>query len=280
MKKIAAVILSFALILSMLGGCFRIPKNIIPKPSESQSDNDNDTTADPEETEDNGSESEDNSNSDSGVESLKPAGNPSEGFSNYSTYKNSAYERVSSAAEESDSMAMTFAFGYLGVTMIDLSLITLTMLTEDITSSEMAMGMLGMEGAKITGSGNNYTITYTDSEGASIKQTCTYDPGKDQLTATLYDGDGKISLFFEYVFLGDAYAAQYYYPSDEGFEIIRSYFDKDNVAAFGILTASDEPASILGKNNFNEDFVKNEESYVILVDGEMTAFDNGTTTTN
>jgi len=85
---------------------------------------------------------------------------------------------------------------------------------------------------------------------------------------------------FEYVFLGDAYAAQYYYPSDETYEIIRAYFDKDNVAAFGILSASDEPASILNKTGFNEEFVKNDESYIILVDGKLTVFDNGTTTTN
>lgn len=284
MKKIAVIMMLFAMVMSLLGGCVRIPKNLIPKPSASQSDNDNEETPEAEETEPadvSDAEIEDDSDSNSGVvESLAPAGNPSEGFSNYSTYKSSAYERISAIAEESDALSMTVAFGYLGVTMIDLSLLSLAMITDDIAGSEMAMGMLGMEGVKIAGSGNDYTITYTDSEGASIKQTCSYDPGKDQLTTTLYDGDGKISLFFEYVNLGGAYAAQYYYPSEDMFEVIQAYFDKDNVAAFGIMTASSEPSSILGKSGFNEEFVKNEESYLILKDGKLTAFDNGTITTN
>ncbi len=278
MKKVAIVIMLFAMILSMLGGCFKIPKNLLPKPSASDSsDSEDNDTADSEDNDD--SNSEDSSDSDD-LSSLKPAGNASEGFSNYSTYKSSAYDRVVAASEKSDSLAMTVSMSFLGIAMVDLSLITLAMLSEDLQSSQMAMGMLGMEDAKITGNGNDYTISYTDQDGATIKQTCTYDAGKDQMTSTLYDADGKIAMFFEYVYLGDAYVAQYYYPSGDSYEIIRSYFDIDNVAAFGIVTASDEPASIIGKSGFNAEFVKNEQSYLLLEDGELTVFDQGTTTTN
>ncbi len=280
MKKTAAAFVVLALVLSILGGCGGAPKNLIPKPTESQPEDRNDTTG-----EDAGNsgdiESQDNDDSgSSGVDALKPAGNPSEGFSNYSTYKSAAYDRITTASEGSDALAMTVSFGYLGVAMIDLSLISITMITDDLKSSETAMGMLGMEGAKITGNGNDYTITYTDSDGAQISQTCTYDPGKDQMSSTLLDADGEIAIFFEYVFLGDAYAAQYYYPSNDTYEVIRAYFDKDNAAAFGIFAASEKPASILGKNSFNEDFVKNDESYVIFLDGKLTAFEDGKITTN
>jgi hypothetical protein len=269
----------FALILSLLGGCFKLPKNIIPKPSDSQSDTDNETTADKEDVEDpedNGQEDDSNSGV---VESLAPAQNPSQGFSNYSTYKSAAYDRISTASEGNDSLAMTVGLGYLGVTMIDLSLLPLTSLVGDPDTSQAAMSFLFTD-AKVSGNGNDFTITYKDSDGGEVKQTCTYDPGKDQMTSTMLSSDGSIGIFFEYVNLGEAYAAQYYYPSDDGYEVIRAYFDKDNVAAFGILTASDEPASIMGQSNFNEKFVENEQSYVILVDGKLTVFDNGTTTTN
>ena len=283
MKKIAVIVMLFALMLTMLGGCFKNPKGIVPKPTASQSAGDSNTAGNSNPAANNGNGEDNGSENNSGsgsVEALKPAGNPSEGFANYSTYKSAAYDRITTLADEDDSISMTVSFGYLGVAMVDLSLLSLTLMTGDLQSSEMAMGMLGMEGAKITNSGNDYTITYKDSDGASFKQTCTYDPGKDQLSSTLYDADGKISIFFEYVFLGDAYAAQYYYPSNEAYEIIRAYFDKDNVAAFGILKASDEPASILNKSGFNAEFVKNDQSYVVLVDGKLTVFDNGTTTTN
>ena len=94
---------------------------------------------------------------------------------------------------------MTVGFGYLGVTLVDLSLISLTMFTGDVAASELALSMLDMKDVKITNNGNDYTITYKDSEGASLKQTCTYDPVKDQLSSTLYGADGKIAIFFEYV---------------------------------------------------------------------------------
>jgi hypothetical protein len=284
MKKIAVIIMLLAMVLSLLGGCFKLPKNTSSKPSELQSDNEDKDSPDVEETEDADvtdlAEVEDTDPNAGVVESLAPATNPSEGYSNYITYKSAAYDRVVAASESSDSLSMTVAMGYLGVAMVDLSLISLTMFTEDLQSSEMAMAILGMADAKITNNGNDYTITYTDAEGASIKQTCSYDPVKDQMESVLYDADGNITMFFEYVFLGGAYAAQYYFTSGDGYEVIRSYFDKDNIAAFGTMTATDEPASILGQSNFGADFVENEQSYVILDGTKLTAFDNGTITTN
>lgn len=279
MKRLAIIIMLLAMILTTLGGCFRIPKNLIPKPTASQSGDSEDNNSD--DTEEPDAQTTDDSDSgDSGVaESVAPATNPSEGFSNYTTFKNAAYERITAAAETSDSLAMTVGLGYLGVTMVDLSLLPLTMLAGDPAASQAAMAFLFTD-AKISGSGNDFTITYKDTEGGEIKQTCHYDAGKDTMTSTMFDTDGKISIFFEYVNLGDAYAAQYFMPSDDDFEVIRAYFDKDNVAAFGIVTASDEPASIIGKSGFNADFVKNDESYLILKDGKLTAFDNGTVTTN
>ncbi len=280
MKKTAVIMMLLAMMLTLLAGCGGAPKNVAPKPPASQSDNEDKISAEPDEDVTD-PEQEDDEDPNFGIaESLAPAGNPSQGFSNYSTYKSAAYERMTAAAEGSDSLSLTVSMGYLSVAMIDMSLLTLAMFTGDIQASEAAMGMLGMEGVKITGSGNDFTIEYEDPEGGSFKQTCSYDPGSDQLTSTLYEEDGSISIFFEYVNLGDAYAAQYYYPSDDSFEIIRAYFDKDNVTAFGILSASDEPASIVGQSGFSTDFVKNDQSYVILTDGKLTVFDNGTTTTN
>jgi predicted small lipoprotein YifL len=284
MKKTAVILMLLAMMLTLLAGCGG-GAIVAPKPSASQADNEDTTSAKPEETDDTDVTEpvqQDNDDPSAGVvESLAPAGNPSEGFTNYTTFKSAAFERITAASEGSDDLAMTIGFGYLGVTMIDLSLLSLSMFTGDIQASEMAMEMLGMEGVKIDISGNDFTITYNDPEGSgSFKQTCSYDPGTDQLTSTLYDENGGISIFFEYVNLGGAYAAQYYYPSEETFEIIRTYFDKDNVAAFGILSAADEPASIIGKSGFNAEFVKNEQSYIVLEDGKLTVFDNGTVTTN
>ena len=152
------------------------------------------------------------------------------------------------------------------------------MFTDDIVSTQAAMAFLGMKDVKITTDGSGYTITYKDGTGVAAKQTCQYDAGKDQLTTTMYDADSNITMFFEYVNLGDhTYAAQYYYPTDGKFQVIRAYFDTSDVAAFGSLNAAEKPASILGKSGLGEDFVKNEASYFILKGGKLTTFDQGET---
>lgn len=280
MKKIAIIVMLFILILSLLSGCFKVPKNLIPKPSASQFGSSQNGSASDAESPAVQSSDDSGSEDSSGPVSLAPATNPSEGYSNYISAKSEAYDRVMTVSENSDALALTVGMSFLGVTMIDFSMITVTMLSDDLQASEMAMSFLGMKDAKITGNGNDYTITFTDQNGDSIKQTCTYDAGKDQMAATIYDSDGKMSVYFEYVNLGNAYVSQYYTASDDGFEVIKAYFDLGNVSAFGVASASAEPVSILGKSGMNADFVKNDESYVILADGKLSVFDKGTTTTN
>jgi hypothetical protein len=292
MKKIIASIMALGLAVSLLSGCFKLPKNVVQaiqsaKPSASSADGESaKPSGGAKESAEPGAEdsSKPDSNADaqeSGAPAdLAPAKNPSEGYTNYTTVKSDAMDRVSTASEESDSLGMTVAMSMMGIAMADLSLIALTVMTADPQGAEMALGMLGMTDVKITHNGDDYTVTYKDAEGGVNKQTCKYDASKDQLTSTILDPDGKVSMMFEYVNLGNGYASQYYYPADGGYQVMKCVFDKDNVAAFGTMTATNEPASILGKNGFKEDFVQNEESWLILKDGKLTVFDKGTTTTN
>lgn len=279
MRKFAAILIVLSLLLSVLGGCMKTPKVPANEPSASQGSN-ADVSAPVEDEADVDQQSYDDTEQNDDQAPLEPATNPSEGYTNYITVKTNAYDRVTMASDQSDSLSMMIAMSFLGVTMVDLSLISLSMFTEDLAAAEMGMGMLGMNDVKITGNGNDYTITYTDSEGATIKQTCSYDAKKDQMASTLYDADSNIAMFFEYIHSGDSYTAQYYYPSDDGYTVIKAYFDNDNIAAFGTMSSSSVPASIIGQSGFNADFVKNDESYLILEDGKLSVFDNGSITTN
>lgn len=266
MKKIATIILLFVMMLSMLSGCFMIPKNTTGPSSSTQSGNSQDAQAT-------------GNASDTG--SIIPATNPSQGYNNYITIKSNATQRITDAAEKSDSLALTVSMNLMGVAFTDLYLIPLTVFGSDAQAVQMALGFFGIKDVKYNGSGNEFSISYTDANGAIIKQTCTYDPAKDQMTSTVYDADGNISVFFEYVNQeNNTYASQYYFLSNGSYEVMRAYFDQDNVAAFSTVTAAEEPASILGITGLNEDFVKNSEMYMILKDGKLTVFDKGATSTN
>ncbi len=279
-RKIAASIMFFAMVLALLSGCVSTPKDVTDiiedaaqsyAGSQSNEDVAQGDSSDSQDAVDNFEEDAD--------EPLMPASNPSDGYDNYLTVKGDAMDRLTEASENADSM-MTVTMGLLGISMVDLSLITLTAFGEDLQASEMAMGFLGLQNVEITGNGNDYTITYIDADGVDVQQTCKYDPQKDQMTSTIVNADGTVAMFFEYVHNDDAYAAQYYYPVDDTYQIIRSYFDMDNIAAFGIFAASEQPGSIIGQTGLDEEFVVNEESYMILKDGQLTVFSNGTTSTN
>jgi hypothetical protein len=287
MKKLTAVIMLLALMLSLFTGCFFRPKlpNLPSNDQQEQNDNsnseneDNDVAIDEEDNEDSDSEDEDTDDSDP-YASMEPATNPQTGFSNYSTVKGEAIDRIYTASESSDELSMSVAMSMMSIAMVDLGMLSLSILGEDPQIAASALSMFGYSDVDVKVSGNTYVVTYTDTEGVQMKQTCEYDTSKDQLTSTLYDGNGAVSMFFEYVNLGDAYAAQYYYPDSDTYYVIRAYFDADNIAAFGSASSAAEPDSIFGGSSFDEKFVINDESYMILKDGKLTVFDNGTEMSN
>jgi hypothetical protein len=292
LKKTAVALMLLAMALSLLGGCFRMPKEVSDIIQEAQNayENDSDDSEDEDEDDDSddaddtdvrpSDDADDGDDEDGTGGSLTPASNPSEGYNNYITVKGEAIDRVMGVSEQADALTFTVSMSLMGVSMADLSLLAITAFSDDLQASEMALGWMGFEDIEIKGSGNDYTITYTDSEGKSVEQTCRYDPKTDSLESAVYNEDGTVAMFFEYVRQGDAYVAQYFYPWDESYQIIRAYFDTDNIAAFGTCMAFEQPDSIIGQTGLDEGFVENEESYLILKDGKLTVFDNGTTTTN
>jgi hypothetical protein len=287
MKKFAAIIMLFALMLSLFTGCFFRPRLPNLPSNDQQEQNDASNAEDDEinvnigeeDNEDINSEAANTDDSDP-YATMEPATNPQTGFSNYSTVKGEAIDRIYTASEASDDLSMSVAMSMMSIAMVDLGMLSLSILGEDPQVAASALSMFGYTDVNVKESGNKYEVTYTDGEGSAMKQTCEYDAGKDQLTSTLYDGSGAVSMFFEYVNLGGAYAAQYYYPDSGSYYVIKAYFDADNIAAFGSASSAAEPDSIFGGNNFDEQFVINDESYMILKDGKLTVFDNGTELSN
>lgn len=214
---------------------------------------------------------------------IVPATNPSEGYNNYSTVKSDAYTRISDKTESYTDISFTVLMNMASIALVDMQLIPLTVFTgQDEAIIGSALSVMGMTNVDISSSGDTYTITYTDAEGTSITQTCEYDASSDQLASSVADGSGSEIMFFEYVNLGEAYVSQYYYYSETDglYYVVTAYFNDSNIAAFGISTASSKPASILGGSGFSEEFVINDEMYMILKDDVLTVFENGTVTTH
>ena len=144
MKKIATIVMLFAIVLSLLSGCFKIPKNLVAAASSPKTSSGSGAASQKSASPDAQATKNAGGGQSTAAVSLKPATNPSEGYSNYLTVKGQATDRVSAASEKSDALSMAASMSLLGVSMADLSLITLTMFSADIKSSQLALSMLGM----------------------------------------------------------------------------------------------------------------------------------------
>jgi hypothetical protein len=161
------------------------------------------------------------------------------------------------------------------VAAVDLSLIPLTVVSAG-EGGEMALEMLGMTDINVTHNGNDYSVSYKDPEKGTVTQACKYDPATDSLQSTITDSTGKETMFFEYVRIGNGYASHYYMDNGDGtFTELTSFINDTDTAAFGIASASAQPASILGNTSLNEDFVKTAETYFILKGDSLKVFENG-----
>ncbi len=210
-----------------------------------------------------------------GYEVSVPATNPdtpSDSYGVYVTVKSNAIQRISDKIEGNDELSLTVGLGMLPVTMIDLSLLPLSVLSME--GAESALAMFGMTTADISRNGNDYSITYSDREGKTFTQTCSYDPAADTLQSSVLEG-GIETLFFEYVRVGNGYAAQYYYDNGDGkYKTITMFFNDTDTIAYGIMSSDEKPASIKG-GSLTVDFVKNDESYCIMQGDALTVFDKG-----
>jgi hypothetical protein len=198
----------------------------------------------------------------------------SESFNNFEKVKGDALTRITTLTENNTDLAM-FSLTLLPFSVMDLTLLPLTVLSEDTNAAAMALGVFGMSGIKIDKSGNTSTITYTDSTGKKTVQTSQFDAATESLKSTLTDDTGKETLFFEYVRIGTGYAAQYYSVDSSGTQVYTAFFDATDVAAFGVKTTTEKPASIYGNTGVTVDIVKSADTYIIAQGAKVTTHENG-----
>jgi len=267
MKKTLSVTLAFVFLIVMLTSCGApsIPGNVLD-PAASKAPGASDAPAEPDEPD------APAASSTVDTSGLGPIG---ASFARYTDMKGKAYERVSAKIEEKPELGM-YAMTLLPITMMDLALIPLTIVDMDETAAAMTLGFLGAENVKVSKDGNKRTVTYTDSEGKSVKFAADYDQATDSVQAAITDDTGKEALFFEYVKVGGGYASQYYSAESEGStEVITAFFDESNITAFGFKKSAGKPGSIFKNTGITADLVKGGDTYVVMQDGKTTVHENG-----
>ncbi|MGI6175150.1 MAG: hypothetical protein ACOYJC_03075 [Christensenellales bacterium] len=262
MKKTISILITLCVLILVFSGCSGAAD--APESTQSQSQS---TAPDDQ----NSSQSDEPS---SQYTDQGSTGTPSAGYSKYVEIKGLSYERISKKLEEHEELALSVGMAILPVVMVDLSLIPLTVL--GVEGGEAALGILSAQDVKIQQNGSVYSITYKDNEGKSIEQTCEYDKTADSMKSMVMQ-DGKETIFFEYVNLGESYASQYYTSdTDSGdYTLITCFFDESSITAFGIETTNKKPDSIFGNASPTSEFVINDDMYFILEDNQLTVLTDG-----
>lgn len=258
MKKTMAVLLAIFLLMAMSAGCSGgSPQNsATPEPTAAATIN---------------ADGGDNTGDSTGVV-------PSDNYERYIQAKGAAMDRISDTFDENPELAMTSASMLFLVGGADMFFVPIYFVGVDEQAYAALETMYGLEGLDIQRNGQIYTITYTDEEGVTLTMTCEYDAAADSMQSTIDDGAGA-NLIFEYVRTPEGYASQYYIFENDEHMLIKTYFNDTDTVACGFIEADQAPASIFKNGNLDENFVVNDEMYVILINDELTVFENGEQTT-
>lgn len=251
MKKSIAFLMAVLLLSTLLTGCGTKAENQ-PQPENELTDPENgteDPTREPAEQPNNGT----NSGAINGTASTL-----SDAYTAFSDIKYIVFDRITTSLAESEEGAMT-SLELLGVSLLDLLLIPLAMMGMDEVSMEAGLGFLQATDIDYQVNGNDYTLSYKDSEGKVWSFDVKYKiSGKDWMQCTLNQQEAE-SLYFEYVKTSYGYAAQYYsYGAEEdALYAISALNNYDGI--IGVSATADKPMTL--SENISPDFPKQCESW-------------------
>jgi len=249
MKKYLSLALVFVLVVSLLTGCAKAKDAAEAAVSDAVS-----TAVETEEAamEPEAAQSADGSDSDTA----------STFYSAYIEAKSAVLDRLMDGIGSNPDTMMS-AFSFLGITMSDLYLLPALYFGLDESSVAAAMAFMGAKDVSYSAQGNNYTVTYQDSDDKEAKLVGTYDKGNSLLA--IGTTAGTENVFAETYRTAFGYVGQFYFLSDDGSATLYQVAVSGQDGVFGITTGGARPAPLTGKESV--DFPKSaSEWYAIFGD--------------
>ncbi|MEA4914400.1 MAG: hypothetical protein VB061_07510 [Christensenella sp.] len=136
------------------------------------------------------------------------------------------------------------ALSFLGVSMSDLYLLPALYFGLGETSVSAGLAMMGATDVVYQEQGNNYTITYKNSDGQQTALTGTYDNGKSLIVVG--STNGVENVFAETYRTSFGYVSQFYSIGDDGTTTLYQIAIEGENGVFGIATSDTRPAALTG----------------------------------
>ena len=189
----------------------------------------------------------------------------SEFYGAYIEAKSAVLDRLMDGIGNNPDTMMSM-FSFLGVAMSDLSLLPAMYFGLGETSVATALAMMGAKDVTYNEQGNQYTVTYKDSNDKTATLTGTYEKGKSLVTVG--STDGTEDVFAETYRTAFGYVGQFYIIADDGTASLYQVAISGKDGVFGIATGDPRPAALTG--NEPADFPKSAKEWYAISGNNVT----------
>ncbi|PKM38699.1 MAG: hypothetical protein CVV04_13970 [Firmicutes bacterium HGW-Firmicutes-9] len=198
-----------------------------------------------------------------------PAGsandNASEFVNAYMEAKSAALERLMDGLSNNPDTMMS-AFSFLGVSLSDLYLLPAMYFGLGESSVATALAMMGSKDVKYSEQGNNYTITYKNSDDQETTMVGTYDKGRSLYVVGTTNG--MENTYFEAFRTSFGYVSQFYSIAEDGTGTVYQIAVNGSDGTFSIETGVGRPAALTG--NESADFPKAAKEWYSITGNTIT----------
>ena len=261
MKKLLSIALALLMFAFVLTGC--------AKAKDAASQAASDAVSDAVTAAENGDSAEAAKAAEAAVEDVQQNGADSDTasafYSAYMEAKSAVLTPLMDALGNNPDTMMS-AMSFLGVTMSDLYLLPAMYFGLGETSVATALAMMGAKDVTYNEQGNQYTVTYKDSNDKTVTLTGTYEKGKS--LDTVGSTDGTENVFAETYRTAFGYVGQFYIIADDGTASLYQVSVSGKDGVFGIVTGEPRPAPLTGSEP--ADFPKSAKEWYAISGNNVT----------
>ena len=261
MKKLLSIALALLMFAFVLTGC--------AKANDAASQAASDAVSDAVTAAENGDSAEAAKAAEAAVEDVQQNGADSDTasafYSAYMEAKSAVLTPLMDALGNNPDTMMS-AMSFLGVTMSDLYLLPAMYFGLGETSVATALAMMGAKDVTYNEQGNQYAVTYKDSNEKTVTLTGTYEKGKSLVTVG--STDGTENVFAETYRTAFGYVGQFYIIADDGTASLYQVSVSGKDGVFGIVTGEPKPTPLTG--NEPADFPKSAKEWYAISGNNVT----------
>ena len=164
-------------------------------------------------------------------------------YSAYIDAKGNVISKIMDGLSNNPDTVMT-ALSFIGATMSDLYLLPALYFGLSESDVAVALATMGAKDAVYQKNGNNYSISYLDSNDQNAVLTGTFDNGKSLICVG--STNGTENVFSEVYKTAFGYVGQFYYIADDGTTTLYQFAISGEDGVVGMVNGGERPAALTG----------------------------------